>query len=451
MPPARPAPVKHMKAVLLGWAGVLGLAGLSACTKGHHPALQPPVITRFEATPTRTELGTEVLLMAQFAHGEGVVDPGHMVVRNGQAVSVFPSETTTYTLTVTDPQGRKAQQKTTVALAPGLAITVQGHEGLAGQITVTGPNGYHRNLVASGLLPGLEPGAYTITAAPAVSGASTVHPWEPIQTVQLTTATAVRVHDPAPELTLRLPGEVPLEMVLIPAGHFTMGEDGPAVPQRFPNPSPAHPVAIRRAFYMAKGPTTQAQWAAITANDPSEVKQPGYAVTNVSHDDIQANFLPALNLALPDHAFRLPSEAEWEYACRAGTTTTYFHGQEQAGIWAYAWSIPDFQSQSHPAGHKSPNPWGLHDLAGLVFQWCQDRAHDGYLGAPSDGAPRTDDAPAPYTEHRILRGYSALGLNIPGGNPEGGSAIRWARRRTDRQWDAGFRLVATPRFIHINH
>ncbi len=434
--------------VILG-LGFLGLLGTVACTESRTPDPPGPTIEWFEATASTVELGAMVNLRARFTGGEGVVSPGEKPVRSGDQVAVAPTETTAYALTVTGPGGRAARKLATVTVRPGLTIAIEGHEGVAGQVTVQGPGGYSRVLQTSGLLTGLEAGEYTVTAAPAVVGQTTLHPWQPVQRFQVTTGTAVTVRYPAPAMTVRLPGGVPLDFVLIPAGTFTMGEDRPADPLRLPSPCPAHGVTLSRAFYMAKVPTTQAQWQALLGSNPSEQRNPDYPVTNVSYFDVKNTFLPAANAQVPGMGFRLPSEAEWEYACRAGTTTTYFHGEDPLRIWDYAWSTDDFLTQEHPVGRKRPNPWGLYDLAGLVFQWCEDLACDGYRGAPTDGVPRSDPVGPGLAGDGIVRGYSRIGSILPGGNPIGGSALRWARQRECHCWDVGFRLLAVPSFSPV--
>lgn len=426
--------------------GVICLLGMVACTGRHSSDQPPPSIERFDASSSAVEIGSAVNLQTRFCNGEGVLFPQAEKVRSGVPVTVVPTETTTYTLIVTDPGGRKSSKQTTVTVKPGLAITVRGHEGSTGKVKVEGPHGYTRTLNASGFLTGLEVGEYTVTAAPAETGQTLLHPWQPFQRVQVLTGKAVTVIYPAPTLSVSLPAGIPLDFVLIPAGVFTMGEDHPADPQRFPNPSPAHLVTIQSAFYMAKVPTTQAQWQAILGSNPSELKNPNYPLTNANYYEIKNSFMPAINDQVPGWSFRLPSEAEWEYACRAGTTTTYFFGEDPQQIWEYAWSYPEFYSQEHPVGRKKPNPWGLFDLAGLVFQWCEDVAHDGYLGAPVDGSPRIGPARDEHAEKGILRGHSPVGVNRPGGCPDGSSAIRWSWRRSSQRWDLGFRLLAVPTF-----
>lgn len=428
--------------------GAIFLLGMVGCTDRQSWSHPPPSIERFDASSSAVEIGSTVYLQTRFRNGQGIVFPQAKRVLSGVPVTVAPTETTTYTLIVTGSGGRESSKQTTVTVKPGLAITVRGYKGLAGKVKVEGPHGYTQTLNASGFLTGLEAGEYTVTAAPAETEKAVLHPWQPSQRVQVLTGKAVTVLYPAPTLSVALPGGVPLDFVLIPAGVFTMGEDHPAVPQRFPNPSPAHLVTLQHAFYLAKVPTTQSQWEAILGGNPSEQKNPNYPLTNASYYEIKNTFLPAINEQAPGLGFRLPSEAEWEYACRAGTTTTYFHGEDPLKIWDYAWSYPDFQSQEHPVGRKKPNPWGIFDLAGLVFQWCEDVAHDGYLGAAVDGSPRVDPARTEQAEEGILRGYSPLGTNLSGGNPDGGSAIRWSRRRSEHCWDLGFRILAVPSLKH---
>jgi len=221
-----------------------------------------------------------------------------------------------------------------------------------------------------------------------------------------------------------------------------MGSDRPADPQRFPSPSPAHPVHFDSAFYLAKYPTTQAQWQAVAGTNPSRAAGPDFAVNSVRFDDIKDTFLPRLNGMVAGVSFRLPSEAEWEYACRAGTTTTFFFGDDAARIWDYSWPLDTDRGNGYAVGGRQPNPWGLYDLAGLVFQWCEDVAHDGYAGAPADGRPWLDPRPRDGTDYRIIRGYPPI--LPPGPDLLGSSAERWSRHRGNSNDDLGLRLVATP-------
>jgi formylglycine-generating enzyme required for sulfatase activity len=398
------------------------------------------VIESFQPSLSSVEMGTGLILETRFSGGTGVVGPQGAILQAGGSVAIRPTRTTTYTLTVTNALGQSVESQATVEVKPGLAVQVKGHEGMAGEVVVTGPGGYERILRTSAVLTGLEPGAYAVTASPVQHGGAKLYPWHPVQRVQVTTGTTVNVGYPAPALAVMLPGEVALELVLIPAGTFTMGTDTPPDPRRSPNPSPAHAVTIPKAFYMAKVPTTQAQWAALAGSNPSAQVNPRYAVASVSFDDIQQRFLPKTANLLPSLKLRLPSEAQWEYACRAGTTTAYFHGQDAAGLTDYAWSYEEATRSEHPVGQKRPNPWGLHDLAGLVFQWCEDIPHDGYLGAPAGGEAWFAPGSSSQPEHRILRGYFPLGA--PGPNNFGSSYDRWSMPRTYSDETTGFRLVA---------
>ena len=224
--------------------GLICLLGMLTCTDRHSSDQSPPSIERFDASSSAVEIGSAVKLQTRFCNGEGVLFPQAEKVRSGVPVTVVPTETTTYKLIVTDPGGRKSRKQTTVTVKPGLAITMRGHEGLTGKVKVEGPHGYTRTLNASGFLTSLEAGEYTVTAAPAETGQTLLHPWQPSQRVQVVTGKAVTVIYPAPTLSVSLPGWIPLDFVLIPAGAFTMGEDHPADPRRFPNPSPAHLVPL---------------------------------------------------------------------------------------------------------------------------------------------------------------------------------------------------------------
>lgn len=426
------------------WTKLLALASLfvlTACTVNRVDQEPGPTITRFEADRNAVEMGQAILLSADYAHGSGVVEPEGGPIPQGGTLALSPATTTAYTLTVTDGHGNRVQKRITVMVNPGLALTVEGHEGIAGEITVAGPDGFRKNLVASGTLTGLKAGTYTITAAPAHVGGQVFHPLLPVQEIKVETGTALKVSYPAPTLSVSLPGGVPLEMVLIPAGSFMMGNDHPADPRWIPNPSPAHRVTLPEAFYLARYPTTFGQWEAVLG--PGERPGPGtdLAVDDVSFDEVKDSFLPELNRKVPGLDFRLPSEAEWEYACRAGTSTTFFHGEDYFRSFEYAWSIPAFRCGNHPVGKKLPNPWGLFDLNGLVFQWCEDVAHDGYDGAPADGHPRLDQDPhSLHGEKRILRGYPPLPTS--GEGQAGSSSDRFAYRRSGHYGNTGFRLAA---------
>jgi formylglycine-generating enzyme required for sulfatase activity len=108
-------------------------------------------------------------------------------------------------------------------------------------------------------------------------------------------------------------------------------------------------------------------------------------VEQVSWDDVQ-EFIKKLNEKEGTDKYRLPSEAEWEYACRAGTATRYSLGDDESKLGDYAWYADNSDWKTHPVGQKKPNPWGLYDMHGNVWEWVQDCWHSDYNGAPTDGS-----------------------------------------------------------------
>ena len=162
-----------------------------------------------------------------------------------------------------------------------------------------------------------------------------------------------------------------MEFIRIPAGTFMMGSPDSAT-EAFDNEKPAHRVTISQPFYLGKYPVTQAQWEVVMGNNPSRFKgNPNLPVESVSWNDVPA-FMRKLNEREGGRAYRLPTEAEWEYACRAGTTTIYSFGNDAAQLGDYAWYNENSGGETHPVGEKQPNPWGLYDMHGNVWEWVQD-------------------------------------------------------------------------------
>ncbi len=195
-------------------------------------------------------------------------------------------------------------------------------------------------------------------------------------------------------------GDITLEMVAIPAGTFLMGspEDEP---ERYDDESPQHEVTVE-AFFMGRYPITQAQWRVVAAlpqverelnPDPSNFKGDNRPVEQVSWFDA-TEFCARLS-AYTGREYRLPSESEWEYACRAGTTTPFHFGEtisselaSYEGGTTYA-EGPEGENREEttPVDHfEVANAFGLSDMHGNVFEWCQDHWHDNYEGAPTDGS-----------------------------------------------------------------
>ncbi|WP_321428805.1 formylglycine-generating enzyme family protein [uncultured Methanolobus sp.] len=200
-----------------------------------------------------------------------------------------------------------------------------------------------------------------------------------------------------------------MQFMKIPAGDFMMGSN------KYASEQPIHRVSISKQFYFGKYPVTQKEWKAVMGSNPSRFKGDNNPVENVSWNDVQ-EFVKKLNAKEGVTAYRLPFEAEWEYACRAGTTTRYFFGKNSSthtrlcGLpyWKeimkylhlddisklkkYAWysghenhiewakdmDIINEKGTTHPVGQKKPNPWSLYDLYGNVWEWMQDNWYGNY-------------------------------------------------------------------------
>ncbi|MGD0094428.1 MAG: formylglycine-generating enzyme family protein [Planctomycetota bacterium] len=173
---------------------------------------------------------------------------------------------------------------------------------------------------------------------------------------------------------------------------------------------PAHEVTLTRPFYMAKFTTTQEQYQQVMGTNPSNFKGPKLPVETVSWDDAQefckklsertAGVSPARTQAGGTPAVRLPTEAEREYACRAGTKTTYYSGDKEADLARVAWYEANSGGSTHPVGQKEPNAFGLYDMHGNVWEWCAD-----WYGEYAAGAATNPVVQAAGNDH-VLRGGS---------------------------------------------
>ena len=231
---------------------------------------------------------------------------------------------------------------------------------------------------------------------------------------------------------------VGMDFVLISAGTFLMGSADGAAPD---DEKPQHRVTIGKPFYLGKYEVTQTQWRAVMGSSPYlETRSndfyhlPGMAgrlngpnnPATVSWNDAQ-EFIKRLNVKEGHGRYRLSTEAEWEYAARAGTGTAYSFGDDAADLGRFAWYGEDFASGStHPVGQKAANPWGLYDMHGNVWEWVQDwygERHYANSPALDPGGPQTGSK-------RVVRGGSWHQ-----------SATSW-RSAFRRQYDADYRGIS---------
>jgi formylglycine-generating enzyme required for sulfatase activity len=236
-------------------------------------------------------------------------------------------------------------------------------------------------------------------------------------------------------------------MVLIQPGDFMMGspdsDQDAANDEKLP-----HPVRITRPFYLGVHEVTQRQYRTVIGSNPSSFKESDdLPVDQVSWNDaiVFCNKLSDMESLKPCYetggglrssgdGYRLPTEAEWEYACRAGSTTRYSFGDETARLGGFAWHHGNSERRTHPVGQrKRPNAWGLYDMYGNVFEWCWDWYDEGYY-KKSPGA----DPPGPSQgTERVVRGGGWTSLAAR----ECRSASRGKDAPTNKHIYLGFRVA----------
>jgi formylglycine-generating enzyme required for sulfatase activity len=254
------------------------------------------------------------------------------------------------------------------------------------------------------------------TASPAI--ASATHPtadpaaniayplWDGKETVP---QYAKRAGIKETQLTLDLGNNVPMKLTLIPAGKFIMGspknEEGRQdrdYKGKADREGPQREVTITKPFYMGVYPVTQRQYEAILDRIPSRFFGPDNPVEQVYWDDAP-EFCKTLS-EKTGMEVALPTEAQWEYACRAGTTTRFYFGDDAdySKLGDYAWYTKNSEWKTHPVGLKKPNPWGLYDMYGNVEQQCADWYGNDYYKRTSN----TDPTGPQSGEYRVMRGES---------------------------------------------
>ena len=218
------------------------------------------------------------------------------------------------------------------------------------------------------------------------------------------------------------------EMVEIPQGSFTMGSNNGEEDER-----PAHNVTIAKSYAIGKTEVTQEQWVALMGDNPSYFATCADTcpVEQVSWDDAQL-YLKKLSLKTGKQ-YRLPSEAEWEYACRAGSDQEYCGGESLENTAWYSYNSGNiFSKGPHPVATKKANAFGLFDMSGNVWEWVEDTYHDNYQGAPDDGSAWQGGS------MRVLRGGSW------GYDPKFARAAARAKFSSNyRYFSYGFRVALT--------
>lgn len=234
---------------------------------------------------------------------------------------------------------------------------------------------------------------------------------------------------PAPVLEAEVSNNLGMTFKRVPAGAFVMGSEPSEVGHD--TDETTHAVTLTAAYYLQTTEVTQAQWEAVMKTNPSRYRGANLPVESVSWLEVQ-DFISALNQQ-GQGTYRLPTEAEWEYAARAGTTTPYACGFSEACLQNSAWYAANAEGQPHPVGQKPANAWGFHDMHGNVWEWVSD-----WYGPYPDGATVDPQGPSTGT-YRVNRGSSWDG---PAANAR--IANRGFSRPDAKGVGLGFRLVRLP-------
>ncbi len=226
-----------------------------------------------------------------------------------------------------------------------------------------------------------------------------------------------------------------IEMVYIPEGKFIMGSDTGGDDEK-----PAHEVSLD-SYYIGQNLISQKEWSAVMDSNRSEVKGDSLPVTNVSWDEAQ-EFASKIS-EKTGFKYRLPTEAEWEYACRAGSTTKFYFGNDTLKLGDYAWYKDNSGREIQPVGQKIPNDWGLYDMSGNVWEWCFDWWDPGYYARSPSKNPVNEEKylyKIPSTGEGIYARVARSGcfVNTPRGLE---SAHRHGGKQEDGYYYIGFRLV----------
>lgn len=309
---------------------------------------------------------------------------------------------------------------------------------------------------------------YSIEYVTDLAQTNTPSAWRCLEYLQLPVSPYLWVDKSAPATGKRfyraVVMEAPTNMVFIPPGTFRMGSPTNEV-DRFDCEGPQTAVTISRGYWMGKYEVTQGEYLAVMGSNPSslvgDTDRPVQSVRWFDATNYCATLTQrerAAGRIPPNNVYRLPTEAEWEYACRALTSTRFSYGDDPGhtvptnGAWLtlgytnltyYAWYEGNSDYLPHPVGQKLPNAWGLYDMHGNAWEWCQDWWSDRHPGEA------VVDPQGPMAgERRVIRsdGWCAWGgFDAWGGLARGcRSAFRSSGLPTDFYWWFGFRVVLTP-------
>ena len=205
-------------------------------------------------------------------------------------------------------------------------------------------------------------------------------------------------------ITIPVKNGISIEMVKVEAGSFNMGAT-PEMENPYEDEKPVHRVTLTNDYYIGKYEVTQALWQAVMGSNPSNIKGDALPVEQVSWNDCQ-DFISKLN-AMTGKRFRLPTEAEWEYAARGGKKSRGYQYSGSNTLGDVAWYNDNSGNKTHAVGTKQPNELGIYDMTGNVFEWCQD-CYGSY-----SSSPQTNPIGAVSGAYRVYRGgscYDSAGI-----------------------------------------
>ena len=314
----------------------------------------------------------------------------------------------TYELVVTASGGAQAEQKQklTIRYTPSSATVLVDNKmvkGMNGVAQTTLPVGQHSYIVAcdgyeseEGMvkLKASAPSNLQITLSKDATATQQSTVSQPIVAQQPVAQTPITNGD---IISIPVKDGISIEMVRVEAGTFTMGAT-PEMENPLYEEKPAHQVTLTNDYYIGKYEVTQALWKAVMGNNPSNFKGDNLPVEQVSWDDCQ-EFLSKLN-SITGKTFRLPTEAEWEYAARGGNKSRGYQYSGSNNLSDVAWNINNSGSKTHAVGSKQANELGIYDMTGNVWEWCQD-----WYGKYSSSS-KTNPTGANRGSKRVARGGS---------------------------------------------